>query len=182
MPLSPTRRKRFLTVLVTVVVIVALTGTAVWVAAPMIWPKPGPPVELLGINRTVDYSGSFSGYLRGTLTSSCAFCPVRIDAGTTVTVNASWVTSNPLANGLNYTYLNITVRSPYPFLALMWGAGARPVVYTDSYMWTAGGPGGGSGIPLSIDLPLNSASLPASGYVQEWINASASTAPWPSST
>lgn len=160
--------------------VVALIGTIIWIEAPAIWPKPGPPVELLGINRTITYNGSYSNYLEGTTTSGCPVCPLQIGAGATVTVNVSWISSDPNAFHLNYTFVNVTFRSPYPFLALEWGAGPRPTSFSESLMWEAGGPGGWQGDPLPIDIPFDSGGLPSSGYIQEWINASASTAPWPS--
>lgn len=171
---QPAARKSRLRIVATVVAVVAVRiGTVVWIEAPAIWPKPGPSVELLGINRTVNYSGSYSGYVFGTTTSGCPVCPLVIAAGTTVVVNASWIGASPVSSHLHYVFVNWTIQSPYPFLAISYHPGDRPSVYTWHDSLEIGGAGGWEGIPLSIDIPFDSSGLPATGTIFEWINASA---------
>lgn len=171
----PAARKRSRgPIIATIAVVAAIVGAVVWVEAPVIWPKqPGPPVELLGINRTLTYNGSYTGYISGTIANGCPVCPLTIDAGTTAVVNASWLSTAPLTSNLHYVFVNWTIHSPYPFLAESWSPPDRPSVYAWHEMWEAGGAGGAEGLPLSIAIPFDSSGLPPTGYITEWINASA---------
>jgi len=161
-------------VILTIALVAAIVATVLWVEAPVIWPaKSGPPVELLGINRTVSYSGGNSGYVNGTTTAGCPACPVVLRAGTTVAVNVSWLSVNPDASGLHFTFVNLTIRSPYPFLGASGSGSDRPTVYSFQNSWEAGGPGGSWGIFLSFDIPRDPSELPPTGWVTVWVNASA---------
>jgi hypothetical protein len=174
---SPGARKRRVWPVVAVVAILAVLLVAsltYWA-----WPRPGPPVKLLGINRTLTYSGNASGYVFGTITSGCPECPVTITAGATEVVNITWLTTDPFASHLNYTFVNVTIVSPYPFREYIPAGSNGPTLFRDHYMWSAGGPGGGDGLWISIEIPFDSSGLPATGTIVEWINASASNAPWP---
>ena len=175
------RDRHLLTIGVVLTVAVVLAGTLVWVEASVIWAKPGPPVELLGINRTLAYSGGFSGFVSGSVTTGCPACPLLIPAGRTVVVNASWLTTDPFGSHVNYTFVNLTILSSYPFLGATSVGTNPPTEYSFSTMWEAGGPGGAWGQQLTLSIPVDSSRLPITGYIDEWINASASTAPYPSS-
>lgn len=171
-----TRRRRLAVFLIVLVASIVVVGTFTWV----VWLRPGPSVTLVGIDRTLTYEGNYSGYVSGTITSGCLVCPLVMAAGSTVLVNVTWVSTDPLGSHLNYTFLNITIRSPFPFLALGWTPPNRPSVYGDHYTFEAGGPGGATGDTLPIDIPFDSGGLPATGVIDVWINASANAAaPWP---
>jgi hypothetical protein len=158
-----------------VAVAAILVGTAVWIEAPALWPKPGPSVDLLGINRTLTYYGSQTGYVSGSVTSGCPLCPLLVTAGTTVLVNTTWLEMDPWGSHVNYTFVNVTIRSPFPFLSI----GSNQSTYSSHSMDEAGGPGGGSAYPIYLDIPYDSSALPRSGTIYIWINATASTAPYP---
>jgi hypothetical protein len=103
--------------------------------------------------------------------SGCPVCPVVIDAGSSASLNVSWVSSDPAAAGLSETFVNISINSPYPFYE---GApSASHLVYATSYMWTAGGPGGFVGDDLTFVIPYSYSNLPATGTIDVVMNASA---------
>jgi len=173
-PGAPTRRRRRGPLIATLIVVAVVVATILWVEAPVLWPpKPGHSVTLLGIDRTLTYNGSRTGYVDGTITSGCPACPLVIQAGTTVAVNASWIGASPWTPGLHFVFVNWTIRSPFPFLALSGHPGDQSSVYS----WTDGDefgePGGWTGIWLNLSIPLDSSGLPATGTIQVWYNASA---------
>ena len=174
-PSPPAHKRRSGPIIATLVVVAIIVATILWVEAPVIWsPKPGPSVTLLGINRTLNYNGSTSGYVDGMVTDGCPVCPLVIQAGTTVTVNASWIgAGSPWIAGLHQVFVNWTIRSPYPFLALSYTPGDRPAVYSWTDRLQIGYPGGWEGIPLEISIPMDSSGLPSHGTIQIWYNASA---------
>ncbi len=157
-------------VIIAIVIVVAIiVVTVVWAEAPVIWPaKAGHPVELLGINRTLTYTGSYTGYVFGTIASGCVECPLVVDAGTSASVNASWLGANPDASHLNYIWVNWTIRSPYPFETV-----GSATEYTEHDSGEYGGPGGFQGVQLTFVIPLDTSGLPPTGTLYEWINATA---------
>jgi hypothetical protein len=171
----PAVRKRRLWPVVVATLIIVLVASVTYLA----WPRSGPPVKLLGIDRTVTYNGSASDYVFGTITSGCSVCPVNIAAGANKVLNVTWLTTDPLASHLNYTFVNFTIVSPYPFIEYIPAGSSGPTMLTDHLMWTAGGPGGAIGFWISIEIPYESRGLPGTGTIMEWINATASNAPWP---
>ena len=158
----------------TSVVVVVIVIAVLWAEAPIIFPpKSGHSVTLLGINRTLTYQGSQSGYVTGSIVDGCPVCPLVIKADTTVIVNVSWFAADPLSSGLHFVFVNWTIRSPFPFLAPTYSPGNRPSVYAWHDSWEAGGAGGFEGVVLTISIPLDSNPLPQNGFIQEWMNASA---------
>jgi hypothetical protein len=164
----PTR----LQVVVVVVMTIAIpAGTVLWAYSPSLFPpQHSPPVVLLGINRTVTYEGSTSGYLTGQLTSGCPSCPLTIPAGSSASLNVSWTDTRFAGTSLSYIFVNITINSPYPWEG---PSGSGVFYHTDREFWEVGYPGGALGIPFTIVIPNTYSNLPAAGYVNVYVNASA---------